>query len=129
MAPAENTLRSANRPARPPPVRTKHCKSAYGRSACSRSDRTEPRRRSGDRRRIALGEAALMPVGIGQRGRARCVQLRNLFRRQVPADGTEILAQLLLIARADDDVRDGWPLQQPVEGDLWHALTGFLGDP
>src|SRR5882724_1999496 len=70
-----------------------------------------------------------MPVGIGQRGRTRGVQLRDLFRRQVPTDGTEILARLFLVARADDDIRNSRSLQQPVQGDLRHALAGFLGDP
>ena len=47
---------------------------------------------------------------------------------QVPADGAEVLPQLLLVARADDDGRDRGPLQQPVERDLRHRLAGLRGD-
>ena len=61
---------------------------------------------SADRRRVALGEAALVPVGIGRRRGAGGVEPGDLLRRQVPADGAEVLAQLLLVAGADDDVRD-----------------------
>jgi len=65
---------------------------------------------SSDRRRIALGEAALVPVGVGQRHRAGRVQSRDLGGGQAPADGTEIVAQLVLVAGADDDVGYGRPL-------------------
>ena len=56
------------------------------------------------RRRIALGKATLVPVGIGRRGGAGGVEPGDLLGGQVPADGAEVLAQLLLVAGADDDV-------------------------
>ena len=43
-------------------------------------------------------------VGIGGRDRAGSVQLRDLLRRQIPPDRAQVLPQLLLVARADDDV-------------------------
>jgi hypothetical protein len=41
--------------------------------------------------------------------RARGVRLRRLLGRQRPAHGAEVLAQLLFVARADDDRRDRRP--------------------
>jgi hypothetical protein len=55
-----------------------------------------------DRRRIAFGEYALVPVRIGQGNGARIVQLLHLVRREIPADGAEILSELLFVARPDD---------------------------
>ena len=60
--------------------------------------------------------------------RAGGVQRGDLRRGQVPADGAEVLAQLLLVARADDHGRHGRPLEQPVERDLRHGLAGLPGD-
>src|SRR5262245_23033167 len=65
-----------------------------------------------DRRRIALDEAALMPIWIRQRRRAGGVEPGDLVPRQVPADCTEVLRQLLLIPGADDERRYGRPLEQ-----------------
>ena len=68
-----------------------------------------------------------MPVRIRRRRRARGVERGDLSRRQVPADGPEILPQLLLVARANDERRDRWALQQPVQRDLRHGLAGLGG--
>src|SRR5262245_11731421 len=77
---------------------------------------TPPVAMSSRGRRIPLRELSLVPVGI-RRGRgAGGVQPGDLRRREIPADGAEVLAQLLLVARADDDAGDGRPLEQPVEG-------------
>ena len=72
--------------------------------------------------------AALVPVGIAGRDVACGVEFGALFRGEVPAEGTEIVAQLLFGASADDDVSDRWALQEPVQGDLRNGLSGFFGD-
>ena len=46
---------------------------------------------SSDRRRVALREAALVPVRVGQRRRAGGVEPGDLLRRQAPADRAEVL--------------------------------------
>ena len=64
------------------------------------------------RRRIALGKAAaLVPIGIGQRRGAGGVEPGDLRGGQVPAHRAEVLAQLLLVAGADDHRRHRRPLQ------------------
>src|SRR5207244_12793440 len=45
-----------------------------------------------------------------------------------PAQGAEVVLQLLLVARADQHACDGGALQQPIERDLRQRLAGFLGD-
>src|ERR1700733_7808850 len=77
---------------------------------------------------VELRKAALMQVPVGQLGVARRVELRHLFGGQFPADGADVLEQLLFVARADDDVGDGRATQQPVESDLRNRLAGLLGD-
>src|SRR5580698_7073431 len=67
-----------------------------------------------------------MPVGIGALNVAGAVELCNLILRQIPACRVEILAKLLLVTGADDDGGDGWPLQEPVEGNLRNGLAGLL---
>ena len=81
-------------------------------------------------RRIDACETLLPPVrkvGIWSRYGACFIQLRHLFGRQVPANRPEVLAELFLVARADDDRRDGRPLQEPIERDLRDRLAGFSG--
>lgn len=53
---------------------------------------------------------------------------RHLLRRQVPAHRPKVLAQLVLVPRADDDRGNGRALQEPVERDLRDLLAGFPGD-
>src|SRR5690242_17085358 len=65
--------------------------------------------------RVPLGEAPLVPVGIGQWRAAGGVEPGHLLGREVPADGPEVLPQLLLVPGADDDRRDRGPLEEPVE--------------
>src|SRR3984885_6391952 len=77
---------------------------------------------------VELRKAALMPDRIGRLDVARRVELRHLFGGQFPADGADVLEQLLFVARADDDVGDGRATQQPVESDLRNRLAGLLGD-
>ncbi len=60
---------------------------------------------------ITFLEIALMPVRIGQWCRTGLVQLLHLLRREIPTERAEVLFQLLFVASADDDVRDGRPLQ------------------
>src|SRR5260221_512810 len=76
---------------------------------------------------IELREAALVPVRISQRRGAGGIEFRNLRRRQVPAERTELLAQLLFVSRTDDDRGDRRALQQPVQRNLRHGLSGFPG--
>ncbi len=47
---------------------------------------------------------------------------------EVPSDRPEILPQLRLVARADDDAGDGGPAQQPVEGDLGYGPARLRRD-
>ncbi len=46
---------------------------------------------------------------------------------EVPANGTEILPELILVSRADDERGDRRPLKQPVQGDLRNRLAGLGG--
>src|SRR6185503_9799124 len=80
------------------------------------------------RRRIALDEARLMPVWIGLGRLARGIERGDLLAGQRPSDGAEVLAQLRLVARADDDRGDRRALQQPVQRNLRHGLPGLLRD-
>ncbi len=50
------------------------------------------------------------------------------LRRQVPTYGRDVLPQLFLVSRADDQRRHGRPLQQPVQRDLWDRLPGLARD-
>src|SRR3984885_5622383 len=73
-------------------------------------------------------KAALVPDRIGGLDVARGVELRDLPGRQLPADGADVLAQLLFVARANDETGHGRTAQQPVERDLRRRLAGLLGD-
>ena len=77
---------------------------------------------------VAIGELALVPVGIGGLRFAGGVEFGDLFFGEIPADRAEILAELLLVAGAHDDVDDGGTLQEPVERDLRDRFSGFSGD-
>jgi len=52
---------------------------------------------------VALSELALMPVGISRRRCAGLVQRGYLFGGQSPAESAQVLAELLLVARADNE--------------------------
>jgi hypothetical protein len=80
------------------------------------------------RQRVSLFKLQLMPVWVGAIELAGAIELFNLRGGEIPADGGEILAKLLFIARADDDGRDGGTLDEPVEGDLGNGFAGFRGD-
>ena len=58
----------------------------------------------GDGDGVAVGELALVPVGIGGVSVAGGVEFGDLFFGEIPADGGEVLAELLFVAGADDDV-------------------------
>src|SRR6187402_1019711 len=77
---------------------------------------------------VALFVIDLMPVRISRRTAAGVVEQRDMRRVERPSDRAEILAELLLVARADHDIGDGWPRQQPGERDLADALAGVGGD-
>ena len=77
---------------------------------------------------VELWKAALVPDRIGGLDVARHVELRHLLRRQFPADGADVLKQLLFVTRADDDVGDGRTAQQPIERDLRNGFTRLLGE-
>jgi hypothetical protein len=77
---------------------------------------------------IALGELALVPVGVDGLGGACGVEFGDLFFGEVPADGTEVLAELFFVACAHDDIGYGGALEEPVERDLRNGLAGFFGD-
>src|SRR5580658_1018213 len=48
-----------------------------------------------------------------------------MVRGEIPADGAEVLFELLLVACTDNDGRYGRTLQQPIEGNLRHTLPGL----
>ena len=56
-----------------------------------------------DWQRVALGELALMPIGIDGLLFAGAVECGDLIGAQIPAFGGEILAELLFVAGSDDD--------------------------
>ncbi len=60
-----------------------------------------------DRRGVQHREAALVPVGVGEIHCAGGVEFGDLLLSQIPADGAEVLFQLLFVARADDYGGDG----------------------
>src|ERR1035438_4871193 len=78
--------------------------------------------------RVAFRELRLVPVRVGTRNLTRGIKPGHLIRRKIPASGSKVLLQLLLIARADNHSRNGRPLQQPVQRYLRNALAGFLRD-
>ena len=59
---------------------------------------------------------------------AGVVEFGHLFFGEIPADRTEVLAELLFVAGAHDDVDDGGTLEQPVERDLRDGFSGFFRD-
>ena len=77
---------------------------------------------------VELRKAALVPDRIGGLDVARRVELRHLLGRQFPADGADVLEQLLFVARADDDVGDRRTTQQPIERDLRNGFARLLGE-
>src|SRR6202042_516951 len=77
---------------------------------------------------VEARKAALVPDRIGRLDVARRVKLRHLLGRQFPADGADVLEQLLFVPRADDNVGDSRAPQEPVERNLWNCLAGLLGD-
>jgi hypothetical protein len=72
--------------------------------------------------------SALVPDGIGREDVAGRVELSHLFGRQLPTHGPDVLDQLLLVARADDDAGDRRAAKEPIERDLRNGLAGFGGD-
>ncbi len=52
--------------------------------------------------RVALGKPLLMKVRVNRWDGADSVQAFHLFRSQIPANGAQIVAQLLFIPRAND---------------------------
>ncbi len=75
-----------------------------------------------------MREVALVPHGIGRRLVAGGVQFRDLLGAQRPSRRPDILYELRLVARADDEGRYRAPLQEPVERDLGERLAGLGGD-
>ena len=105
-------------PTRPSPV------SAPAHTGSFRRRRTRPSHRCW----VTLLEAGLVPIRVRRRARAGGIKPLHLLRCQRPADGAEVLAQLLLVAGADDHAGHGRALQQPVQRDLRHALACLLRD-
>jgi len=79
-------------------------------------------------RRIAFRETTLVPIWIGLGRRARSVELFDLIRRQIPANGAEVILELLLVARANDDARNGRAMKQPIQSDLRDRFPRFFRD-
>jgi len=69
-----------------------------------------------------------MPVGVDGRLIGGTIKFSDLFGGEIPAFGSQILAELLLVSGADDDGGNRRTLQKPVQGDLGDGLAGFLGD-
>ena len=59
---------------------------------------------------VPLHELPLVPVRIDGRHGARGVEAGDLLGRQFPADGAEVLAELVLVARPDDQRGHAGPL-------------------
>src|SRR4030095_4518135 len=70
------------------------------------------------RKRIAVREALLMPIGICTWPNAGGVEFRDLFVGQAPTDGANILLELAFIACADDHRGHSRALEQPGAGSL-----------
>ena len=81
-----------------------------------------------DGRRVAFAETGLMPIGVGFGRFAGRVELGDLLRRQMPADGVEIILELFLVTCADDDACDRRAMEQPVKRDLGHGFAGLFRD-
>jgi hypothetical protein len=77
--------------------------------------------------RVPFRESSLMPIGIDRRGRAGGIQFGTLWRRQIPAHRTQILAQLIRVPRPNDHGGYGWPLKEPINGYLGHSFPSFPG--
>ena len=70
-----------------------------------------PRKGASHRRGVAFLEDGLVPIGVGQGHLAGRIQRLYLLGREVPVHGAQILAQLLLVAGADNDGGHRRPLQ------------------
>src|SRR4051812_23976657 len=92
--------------------------------ACGPRRKLAPKNLS-DRRRIALGDSCLVPVGINAWRRTRGIKTRQLGGSELPAEGAQILPELFLVPRSNDYVGDGGSLQQPVDRNLRYGLAGF----
>ena len=69
-----------------------------------------------------------MPVGIRLGSLAGRVEPGHLVGGQGPADGAQVLPELLLVARTHDHAGHGRPLQQPVQRHLRHGPAGLGGN-
>jgi len=69
-----------------------------------------------------------VPVRLGGLRVTGDAEFCNVFFGDIPADRAEILAQLLFVAGAHNDVDDGGTLQEPVERDLRDGFSGFFRD-
>lgn len=99
-------------------IRNGGCRSESARRSTSWSTRCVPCRRAEAGRNASSDppipqcstalvqhrEAALVPHRIGRRNVAGSIEHGHLFLRETPSDRTDVLDQLLLIARADHDV-------------------------
>src|ERR1700693_286719 len=81
----------------------------------------------GGRQRIAILELSLVPVRIRNLRFTRLIQLGHLFGCECEARRSQVVAQLLFVARADDHGGDGRFPKQPVQSQLRHTLTRFGG--
>ena len=54
-----------------------------------------------------MSELDLMPIRVGRGQFARRIELRYLFAGEIPADGAEVLPELLFVTRADNDAGHG----------------------
>src|SRR5262245_6210104 len=69
-----------------------------------------------------------MPVGISAFALASDIQPFDLFLSEIPAHRSQVLAQLFLIARADDDARNRRALRDPIQCNLREGFAGFSGN-
>src|SRR6476660_1149552 len=77
------------------------------------------------------GETLLMPMRVRQRERADFVEAFDFGVGKIPGCGGEVVAELLLVARADDDGIDAGFARYPVQCDLRNrnaTLGGDLGE-
>src|ERR1017187_6767451 len=81
------------------------------------------------RRRVAIpGEFLLMPVGVWLRKRADIVETFHLAVREAPGRGGEVVAKLLLVARADDHGVHARFAHHPVQRGLGNGTPALRGN-
>src|SRR5215204_5243448 len=97
------------------------------RAATSRSDMGSKQGKVGRRKPVAR-RPRLVPVRIDQGWRADEVESLALLDGELDVHAAEIDGELVLVARTDDERRDGRPPEEPGEGELCGGDPAAVGD-